>query len=159
MKVIWNSHFSVHEYSLTGAQPGSFLGLWLISCYKGSNWVVATKTYLYKACNIYYLALSRKTFANLYLSTWDFFPTISLLKHFFLCHADILSVGKMPRSKLDGRGRKWSLNITQQIGNLPMDKVPASLSRPSEHPISPKKLLVISYWSKGAMDWLHCSEV
>lgn len=32
---------------------------------------------------------------------------------------------KMTRSMLGGRSEKWCLNITQQIGNLHMDEVPA----------------------------------
>ena len=79
MKVIWNSHFSVHNWSVAGTQPLSFLAccLWLLPCYKCKNGVVATKTLCPQSLKYLLCGSSQKKSANLCFSAWDLFFLIS----------------------------------------------------------------------------------
>lgn len=75
VKVIWNSHFSVHNWSAAGTQPHSFLAccLWLLSCYKHKSWVAATKTLCPQNLKYVLCGSSQKKSANLCFSPWDLF--------------------------------------------------------------------------------------
>lgn len=99
----------------------------LLSCYKGSNWVGVTKTQFPKSLKYLLLALYKKKLANLCFRTWDLFPQYLTHESFFICHVNTLSAGKDSQKSHGRQEYKMGL-LTQQIGNLHTDQVPASVS-------------------------------
>ena len=92
-EAVWLEHSHAHS---------SAYCLWLLSCYKGSNWVGVTKT-LFPQSLIYWLfGYLQKKLANLCFSMWDLFSQYLTYERFFICHVDPLSVGKDDQ-KLEGR--------------------------------------------------------